>query len=228
MTDRPAPASHGGGPAAALIAVMLMIGGGSAGVTAQSCGLVPHGVAAGGTGGIAAYEAAGGLRGAVVGVQAGAGTDGGSFQGSYRTLRLDREDPQMVRLAGTVPLLVPLGAVTLCVVGHGAVSRLAVSGEANTVLAAGGGLRLARPLAIAGVTAVSYGEVRALGARSGGRLLGVDMEARGLALGGEAGLRAVYGPVTVMATASLDGFAPGLGLTPYPSRAVELGIGVHF
>lgn len=228
MTDRVAPASGGGGPAAAAIAVLLMVGGGSAGAAAQSCGLVPHGVAAGVTGGIAAYEAAGGLRGTVVGVRAGAGTDRGSFHGSYRRIRLDREDPQMGRLAGTVPLPVPLGAVTLCAVGHGGVSRLTVSGEANTVLAAGVGLRLARPLAVSGVTAVPYGELRALGARSGGRLLGVEMEARGLALGGEAGVRAVYGPITVMATASLDGFAPGLGLTPYPSRAAELGIGVRF
>lgn len=197
---------------------------------AQSCALVTGtgagseiAVSLGGAG----YDVAS-LSGPTLGLDVGLTGAAGSVRAGYRTVRLDGPDPHMGRLTGALPLPFSPAGLALCATGHGGISRLQVGSESTTVGAGGMGLRVVRPVAIGQVVAHPYGEVRGLAARSTGRLLGLDLSASGLAVGVEAGVRAVTGRFTFALSAAADGFAPALGITPYPSMAAEIGIGVRF
>jgi hypothetical protein len=219
-------------PVARAIAVAVLgtivLAAAPSGAGGQSCGLAAGGVSVGGAVGGAHYQAAGGQTGASVGGDIAFGSALGSLRASYRTVILEGHSPQIGRLTAAVPLPLPIGAVRLCGVGHGGASRLAVEGEAVTVLAGGIGLRLALPMRLGGGMAAPYVEIRGLSARSAGELLGVDLGASGLGLGGEGGARLSLGPLTAAFSVSADGFASGLGLTPYPSAVGELMLGIRF
>lgn len=198
---------------------------------AQQCALV------GGTGvelaaGGAAYEVAGGLAGPTLGAGAALALSAAALRADYTHVYLDGPDPRIVRLTGAIPLPLPLprsaGGLALCAVAHGGAALLAVDRETSSVLAGGAGLRLVHPFALGVVRARSYAEARGLWGKAGGRLLGVELGGSGIALGGEVGVRASVGRFTVALMGSLDGFSEGLGLTPYPTRALRAGAGVRF
>lgn len=212
----------------ALLTMTLAVVIAPASAEGQGCGLAAPGASVSASVGGASYEVAGGLSGVSIGADAGYGGAMGSLGAAYRTIRLDGDNPHIGRLSGAVPVPVALGATTVCAVGHAGIASLTVLDETSTVLAGGAGLRVAGSVAMAGGSAVPYAELRGLGARSGGRLLGTDMDATGFALGGGVGVRAAFGRITIAGAAFMDGFARGLGLTPYPSRTVELGLGVRF
>lgn len=207
-------------------AALVVWCGAAAPVAAQSCGLV-DGTGAAVALGAASYDVAD-LSGPLVGLDAGVALAPGSVRVGYRTLLLDGPDPHIGRVAGAIPIPFAPAGTAICAMGHGGVSRLAVGGEANTVVAGGLGLRLVHPISIGGVRARPYAEVRGLAASSSGSILGVDVAETGMALGVEGGIRAAVGRFTLSLTGSLDGFAAGLGLTPYPNGAGELGLGIRF
>lgn len=198
---------------------------------AQGCGLTQ------GTGadlmlGVTTHNIRGGLSGPTLGAGASFAMPVGSGRVEFGRTFLDGPDPDVARLAGALPLPLPLllhpGDLTVCVVAHGGAARLSAEDVGTTVIAGGLGLRLAHPLAPARVPMLVYGEVRGLGARATGSILDVDVDETGLSLGVAAGVRSALGRVTISLTGSLDGFDAGLGLTPYPRSAVEMGLGILF
>ncbi len=213
----------------AVAAAALMAGS----VRAQQCAVVDGtGVDVGA--GAAAYDVAGGLAGPTLGAGAALALSAGALRADYVHVRLDGPDPRILRLTGAVPLPLPLpprraaeGAV-LCAVAHGGGALLAVDRETSSVLAGGAGLQLVRPFALGAVRTRPYAEVRGLWGKAGGTLLGVELGGSGIALGGEVGVRASVGRFTLAVTGSVDGFSEGLGLTPYPTRALGAGVGVRF
>lgn len=207
-------------------AALMACWGAAAPVAAQSCGLV-DGTGAAAALGAASYDVAD-LSGPMVGLDAGVALTPGSVRVGYRTLLLDGPDPHIGRVAGAIPIPFSPAGAAICAIGHGGVSRLAVGGEGNTVVAGGIGLRVVHPLSFGGVQTRPYAEVRGLAASSSGSILGVDVAETGMAVGVEGGIRAAVGRFTVSLTGAVDGFAAGLGLTPYPNAAGELGIGIRF
>lgn len=196
---------------------------------AQGCGLT-HGTGVEPVLGVATHDIRGGLSGPTLGAGAGFAMPRASGRVEYGRTFLDGPDPDGVRFAGALPLprFLQPGGLTVCAVAHGGAARLSAEDVGTTVIAGGLGLRLARPLAPGGVPMWVHGEVRGLGARATGNILGVDVDEMGLSLGVAAGVRAALGRVAISLTGSLDGFDAGLGLTPYPRSAAEMGLGILF
>lgn len=181
--------------------------------------------------GAATYDQLTEVTGRLYGVDASLTLSPVSVQARYRRADLDGADADIGRLVATLPVparLLPLGPLTVCGSAHAGAARLPAGSDAMTVFAGGVGIRLAGTIHAGGARAVPYGEVRGLVGRSTGSLFGTDVGATGLALGVEGGLRATLGHVTLNVAASLDGFDDGLGITPYPNGAVEVGVGIHF
>jgi hypothetical protein len=120
-----------------------------------------------------------------------------------------------------------IGGVAVCATAHGGGSRFEAAGDDGTVMVGGLGLALAGRTIFDETPLHPFVEVRGLAARSTAEVLGVAIDEAGYSVGVEAGITAYLGRAAVRLTGSLDGFAPGLGLTPYASRAIRLGIGFH-
>lgn len=199
------------------------------GTAAQGCGLVP-GAGVSASGGAARYAVADGLSGPSLGADATLALPVLSLRASYRRVLLAdaTPDPDIGRLAvaARLPLKVPW--FTICGTGHAGVAALPLDGEATTVMAGGLGLLVARAFPVELGRLVPFLEVRGLAARTAGTVFGVEIDATGLSLGVEGGVRAVFGPLTLRLSGSADGFDDGLGLTPYPAAAGEVGVGLRF
>lgn len=213
---------------ALLLALVLAAALAPAPTAAQTCG-----PAGGGWVGLEAgrvtYDVAGGITGYEWGADMGIGSRSLAARLGYRQVSLEESDvtPQVLRLS--VGSTVPVGAGwRLCLAAHGGGSR--VSGEAGdgTVVAGGAGLGVAHALVLDGVRMVPFVEARGLAAQSTGTVLGLATDAAGLSLGVEGGAVAHIGRLHIRATAALDGFAAGLGVTPYPASAIRLGLGYRF
>lgn len=208
---------------AALLMAVTLAGPGAA----QSCGLVrASGVEAGA--GYMSYDIGRGVSGPAFGV--GATVAGGAAGARLEYVRpmLDGPDPAIVRAAAAVRLIRFPGGTAVCATGRGGSAFLNVDGERSSVMAGGIGVRVARAFAPGTLQLEPFAEARGLAARSGGTILGVDVEASGLAVGVAGGVGASIGRVTAALSASLDGFDGGLGVTPYPSAAVRAMVGVRF
>jgi hypothetical protein len=141
----------------------------------------------------------------------------------YRRVELDRRvTPHVVRGSVSMGLGSLLGA-RLCATLHGGGTRFSADGDSGTVLAGGAGLAVVGRTRVGETPVFPFLEVRGLGARSAGTVLDMSAEGTGLSLGLEAGARARLGRVGLRAAASLDGFAGGLGVTPYPGRSLRFG-----
>jgi opacity protein-like surface antigen len=199
-----------------------------ASAAAQACG-----PGAGGWVGVEAgrvgYDVAGGITGYEWGADAGIGTRSLAARLGYR--RLDLEDsgvtPHLLRasLRSALPVA---GGWRLCLAAHGGGSVFAGDAGDGTVVGGGVGLGIGHDLSVGQVLVVPFVEARGLAARSTGTVLGLDTDATGLSLGVEGGAIAHAGRLHVQATASLDGFAAGLGVTPFPASAIRLGLGYRF
>ena len=207
-------------PAAVLAG--LLIGMGPATMAhAQSCGVTPS---VSGSAGFARYALNGGTLGATVGVEGAFGLGPLAIEAGYEKLLLegDGSDPDVIRGAGVVPV-VEFDGVQLCAAAHVGASRVSFSGESGAVLAGGIGVRLASAGGIR-----PYVEVRGLGARSVGTILGLPLEAAGISVGLETGAALDLGPVTARLTGTWDGFDDGLGTTPYPTNTAALSLHYRF
>lgn len=194
----------------------------------QGCGPGP-GYWAAPAGGVVHYEVAGGVDGQEWGLDAGAGSTAIRFDVGYRRIELDgaRATPHVIRARVGYGLPVG-GGWSLCFNGHGGGSRFTSDPDDGTVVAGGVGVELARTGADDDARLIPFIETRGLAARSSGTILGVDLEADGLAAGIEAGLILRMGRAHLRGSGAFDGFAAGLGVTPYPTRAFRLGLGYHF
>lgn len=198
-------------------------------VRAQSCGLVAGtGLAA--SAGVASYEFLDGVSGTAYGLDGSLALTAASVAAAYRMVELEGRRPHIGRVAAALPLPVPvhLGPIRVCGTGHAGAARLPVGDEGTTVVAGGLGLRVAGTIPVGRGTAVPFGEVRGLAARSTGTLLGVDVGESGLSVGVEGGVQGAVGRVTLRLSASIDGFSEALGVTPYPRTSIEAGVGVRF
>lgn len=194
----------------------------------QSCG-AGTGAWAGLEAGRVGYDVAGGITGFEWGADAGIDGSPVAARVGYRRVDLDESDvtPQLLRgsLFYTLPMA---GRWQICLTAHGGGSRFSGEWGEGTVLAGGGGLAIRRALLIDDVLVAPYLEARGLSARNTGTALDVDAEASGLSLGLAGGAVAQVGRVHIGASGSRDGFAGGLGVTPYPAWALRLGVGYRF
>lgn len=192
---------------------------------AQRCGVGRAWVGA--AGGYAHYDVAGGTNATEVGADLGLHLGGVAFQAGYRRILPESgiADPDGVRLSLGIPVMDVVG-LGVCLVGHGGGTRYAAEGETGTTAVGGFGLRLERSLASGRV--LPFVEVRALGASLTGEALGIDVDATGYSVGGEGGVEAALGGLRVAGAVSVDGFDPGLGVTPYPALGIRLGLGLRF
>lgn len=207
-------------------ATLLLLAALPAGATAQACGVGGSGAWL--TVGAASYEVGAEPAGPVLGVGGQLAVRGAALTGRVRTLRLDDSaDPWIGELAVAVPV-VRLAGLRICPVARLAGSSATAEDAEARTLAVGAGTRVAAELDIGAGRAVPYVEVRALAARTDGDAFGQGLDATGYALGGELGAEFVLGRFLLRIAGSVDGLDDGLGLTPYPARSVEAGIGVHF
>jgi hypothetical protein len=213
---------------ALLLALVLVAVLAPAPAAAQACGSTGGGWV-GIEGGRVTYDVAGGITGYEWGADVGIGTRSLAARLGYRQVSLEESDvtPQLLRLSvgSTIPVG---GGWRLCLAAHGGGSR--VSGDAGdgTVVAGGAGLGIAHGIMMDGIRVVPFLEARGLAAQGTGTVLGLETDGSGLSLGVEGGAVAHMGRLHIRATAALDGFAAGLGVTPYPASAIRLGLGYRF
>lgn len=206
--------------AVAVVAGALLV---PAGAAAQTCGVATS-IAA--VGGYADYDIAGGTGGPAIGadVTVDAGTAG--LRLGVRTIVLegDAPDPLLARAQAALPVTTFAGWA-VCGDIHAGVSQFSFSDDSGTVLAGGLGLTVA-PAAPG--TIRPWISVRGLAGWATGRILDFDVSETGLSVGVEAGITARAGPLSVRLAGARDGFAGGLGTTPYPALSAELAVGYHF
>jgi hypothetical protein len=212
----------------AMVAVAQVPGGAHAPVPARVC----SGPAAPWLGlevGAVGYEVTDRSRGLEWGVAGGLRAGATSFRAGYHRIHLTGASatPHAVRAMARRGLL-DIGPATLCATVHGGGSHFVAGDDRATVLAGGVGLEASGTL-MAGVVAVTpFVEARGLGARSQATILGVSDDATGFSLGVDGGAEAALGRARVRLAGSLEGLAPGLGITPYAGRAVRLTVAYLF
>lgn len=208
--------------AAAIAPALALLAAPTAGA-GQTCGLV---TGAGAAVGVVSYPVSGGITGVAAGVDGTFEVADLVVRAGYRhvLLRGDAADPDVVRAAAAYPVI-QVGRVVACASAHGGVSRFSYGGDAGAVLAGGIGATVAA--ATVGPI-VPYATVRGLGGYATGTVLGLTVDAGGLAVGVEAGVAALFGPLAIRLTGTLDGFDDGLGVTPFPGASLELGLDYRF
>ncbi len=206
-------------PAVALL--LLVVPAGAAG---QACAVPPGGLVAVEAGAVR-YDVANRMTGAEFGADARLSSRQVAFRAGYRRAQFEHgPSPDIVRLTLSGRLGLADGW-SHCVIVHGGAARWATDTDDGLVLAGGLGFGTAYPLGRSGI--VPFLEVRGLGGWSTGSILDVDMHETGLSIGVEAGLTGHFGRIEARASGALDGFAPGLGVTPYPAQALRLTVGIR-
>lgn len=216
-------------PLAILTAVAPTMAAGASPAAGQSCPPAFGGAGLALEAGAVGYDVADGISGVGWGVD-GIMTPGRvSVELGYRriTLRQSTTSPDLLRGAVRAPVM-RVGGWSVCGVVHAGGSRYVADAGRGSVLAGGLGLALARPITAWGTTVLPHAEVRGLGARASGTVLDIEMDGSGLSLGVEAGASVPVGRVVLRLAGSMDGFASGLGVTPYPARALRLAVGYRF
>lgn len=189
-------------------------------VGAQGCG--PDGAWVDATAGLARFDIAGGVDAVELGADVGFRIRGLTVGAGYRRFQPESgtSDPAAIRIRVAAPL-VERGGVALCAVGHGGGSRFGADGADATLIVGGLGLRAERPLG----RFLPYVELRGLAASLSGRILDSDLDGTGLAVGGEAGVDALFGPWVGRVAVGVNGLDGALGPSPYPARVARLGLG---
>jgi hypothetical protein len=179
--------------------------------------------------GAVSYEVAGGTSGLEWGVVGGLAFGFTSVRAGYHRSHLTdaAATPHAVRVVAQQRLL-DVGPLSVCAGVHAAGSRFDTGEDRATVLAGGLGLAVSAPVVLGGTEVTSFLEGRGLGARSQATILGLTTEETGFSLGLEAGATAAVGRAWIRVSGALDGFAPGLGITPYPGRAMRVAVAYRF
>jgi hypothetical protein len=209
-----------------LLAVLLVVTPRPA--SSQGCGPGP-GFWTGAGAGLVQYDVAGGIDGFEYGVDAGLGSRAVRFEVGVRQTSLEHATATPTTVRGALRYGVSGDSGwNFCLVGHGGASRFTADEDEATVAVWGGGIELARASAPSYVRFIPFIEARGLMARSTGTLLGLEVEEEGRSFGVEAGAIFRLDRVQIRASASVDGLAEGLGVTPYPNRAVRVGLLYRF
>jgi hypothetical protein len=190
---------------------------------AAECAPGAGGILIGVAGGAFRYDVAGAMTGTEWGPEAGLASRLVTFRASYGQLDLDGSEiaPHVVR--GSLRISSDAeSALSLCLAAHGGATWFAAGDEVATALVGGVGMGAAVRTMVGRSQVVTFVEIRGLAGRTTGELLDMDVEASGMAVGFEGGARLRVGRLELRATGSLDGLAPGLGVTPYPARAVRV------
>ncbi len=199
---------------------------------AQTCGLAAAGAVRAGAG-VVHY----GIGGGLTGLSAGADIEGALASANDLELRVgyrflvfsEGPDSHVGRFAAALPLPLPrIGGFGLCLTGHVGGSWLPTDQGDVAAVGAGGGLRLVRPLGGGALRTVPFVEVRGLFGSTTGNLGGVGVDGSARSVGGVAGLSTRLGPALVRVAGSIDHLPAGLGVTPYPTWAAHLSVGVPF
>jgi hypothetical protein len=210
------------------VATVLVSGLAAAAGSAQTCG-VPARFMVGVESGLARHAASGGVDGAEWGAVASAGSRGLSLEMAVQRTALG--GAESTPHAGRVTLRHSVASLRnweICVAGHGGASWYGADTGSGRVVAGGAGIRAGRPVAAGATGIIPHVEARGLVARADGTVFDIDVEGAGLSLGVEAGVTGHFRRALARATASADGFAAGLGVTPYPAVAVRLSVGYRF
>lgn len=125
------------------------------------------------------------------------------------------------------PLVDPLG-ILLCGSGLAGVASVTAGSDATLSLAGGGALTALRSWPAGAAVITPFIGVRALAALTAGEVLGESVQTTGLSLGAEGGIAVGFGAASLAFEATVDGFDPGLGPTPYHDVAVRLTAGWRF
>jgi hypothetical protein len=193
----------------------------------QTCGAVGAGVLSLHVAGVH-HAAAGGVRGVEVG-PAGEAAVGSARLGleAFRTeLETGDASPMGVRGTARIPMAGAAGWL-LCTAAHGGATRTSADAGSTLVVAAGVGVGVFGP-ELGAFRVRPHIEARGLGARTSGSILGMDAAGTGFSAGATAGATTIFDRVLISLAGSVDGFAGGLGVTPYPGRALRLGVGYRF
>ena len=214
-------------PFAATLLVAALALGPAAAAGQLACGV--RGAEVGVEAGLVRYAMGGGASGLELAAGAGFGTERVAARVSAGVVDLNDSqlDPTVVRGAVGVPIG-EMGEWGVCVTGDAGLSWFGDFQDDASVIAGGGGVSLARPFRLGPAAAVLSLEGRALAASATGSMLGLTISATGLSLGAAAGVAAAFGPAVIRLVASADGFATGLGPTPYPHQAIRLSAALRF
>lgn len=212
---------------ALLIATFGLAWGG--GLAAQGCTGVGTGVSIAPVAGLVHYEFGDGTDGLELGAELRwRGSRAEAVLHPYR-VSVDGAltSPLGIRSGVSIRVLEVLG-VTTCANLMGGAARFAWEGDSGLTVAGGAGLSIATTLSLGSAALTPYVGTRGLAAATSGEVLGLEVEASGGSVGLEGGARVAAGRLDVRASVALDGFAGGLGATPYPGRAARLAVGWRF
>lgn len=197
--------------------------------SAQACAGAGQGISAGPAVGLVHYEFGDGTDGLELGARLRwRGSFGEAALEPY-VLSLDGAltRPIGVRGSFSLPLLELMG-VSLCADVMAGATRFDWEDDSGLTAAAGAGATASTTIALGGTVLVPFLGARGIGATTSGEVLGLELDASGASFGVEGGAEVAAGRVDVRASVSVDGFAAGLGPTPYPARSLRLAIGWRF
>ena len=182
--------------------------------------------------GLVHYGVSNGVDGVELGGELGASFAPVAVTVGYHRLDLERGeiDPDVIR--GRIAVRIPTSDdFEYCGSVFGGMSLMSPPDGGGTdarVVAGGAGLHVARPLPRGAGVLRPFAGIRGGAASSSGEVLGLDVSETGYSFGGDVGAVADIGRFTARAEASFDGFAPALGISPYPDRAFRLAAGFRF
>lgn len=212
---------------ALLLATLGLAWGG--GLAAQVCTGAGTGVSIAPVAGLVHYEFGDGTDGVELGAELR--WRGSRAEAALHPYRVSVDgaltSPLGIRGGVSIRVLEILG-VTTCADLMGGATGFAWEGDSGLTVAGGSGLTMATTLSLGAAAVTPYLGARGLAAATSGEILGLDVDASGGSVGLEGGATVTAGRLDLRASVALDGFAGGLGATPYPGRAARLAVGWRF
>lgn len=212
---------------ALLLATLGLAWGGD--VAAQVCTGAGTGVSIAPVAGLVHYEFGDGTDGLELGAELRwRGSDTEAVLHPYR-VSVDGALTAPLGIRGGVSIRVlELLGVTTCANLMGGAARFAWEDDSGQTVAGGAGLTLATTLSLGAAALTPYLGARGLAAATTGEILGLELDGSGGSVGLEGGATVTAGRLDFRASVAFDGFAGGLGATPYPGRAARLAVSWRF
>ena len=124
--------------------------------------------------------------------------------------------------------VVTLAGIDVCASLLGGAALLDAGDHDAWSLAGGPAVVVSRAFVAGATTVRPFAGVRGLAGRTRGTVLGEDVAATGLSVGGEGGVEARAGRSLFRLTVTADGLDAGLGPTAFPALAIGLSAGWRF